>query len=107
MPLQSILTLEDLRALPGKVVVDCSASWCGPCKRIAPEVEKMSEEYNGITMVTVDINDSEEISKTYDISSVPTFLFFVDGEQIESLRFVGSDLKKLRSNVENLEKFSK
>lgn len=79
------------------VVVDFWAEWCGPCRRIAPYVEELAEEFEGRIMVgKYDIEEGGDMPTDYGIRSIPTLLFFKDGE-IKN-RHVGSiskdDLKK-------------
>ena len=57
----------------GVAVVDCYATWCGPCKVIAPYVHKKSES-TGIPLIKVDVEKAEELSKAYKIQAMPTFL---------------------------------
>ncbi len=59
------------------VVVDFYADWCGPCKRFAPTFKELSEKYGkSIQFVKVNIDDVEELSDTYNIRALPTFMFF-------------------------------
>jgi thioredoxin 1 len=70
------------------VMVDFYAEWCGPCKMIAPFLEELSEELTGkAKVVKVDIDKSNDIAATYNIRSVPTLMFFKNGEPID--RIVG------------------
>lgn len=56
----------------GIAVVDCYATWCGPCKAIAPYVHKKANE-TGIGLVKVDVDKSPELSSAYGIQAMPTF----------------------------------
>lgn len=74
---------EELKGLISKnkkVVVDCFATWCGPCKMIAPIVEQLSEEKKDYSFYKLDVDDCEVIPKEYGIMSIPTLLVFEDGE---------------------------
>lgn len=65
------------------VVVDFYATWCGPCKMLSPILEEVADELkNEIVMIKIDIDKFGEISKNYFISSVPTLLFFKNGEKV-------------------------
>jgi len=68
-------------------VVDFTATWCGPCKLIAPIVEELSETYAGkINMGKLDVDESPGVAAKYGIRSVPTLLFFKDGEVVDEVR---------------------
>lgn len=65
---------------PGKVLVDCYAEWCPPCKLLAPIVDELSEELTDIAFYKLDIDKSPAIVIEYDIASIPTLLLFEDGK---------------------------
>lgn len=62
-----------------KVLVDFFASWCGPCSMLAPLVEKVAKDDPTLTVIKVDVDSAEEIAAAYDISSIPTLIFFSNG----------------------------
>lgn len=63
------------------VLVDFYATWCGPCKMIAPLVEEISEEYAGKAKVCkVDVDDAAELAIAFGVSSIPTLIVFKNGE---------------------------
>lgn len=64
----------------GKVLVDCYATWCGPCKMLSPIIDELSEEVDTCTFYKIDIDDAEEVSEKYNIVSIPTLLLFENGE---------------------------
>jgi thioredoxin 1 len=67
---------------PIPVLADFGATWCGPCKALAPIVDKIADDFQGkIKVVTVDIDDCTEITKKYGVKSVPTVLVFNKGEK--------------------------
>ncbi|OJJ43162.1 hypothetical protein ASPZODRAFT_136720 [Penicilliopsis zonata CBS 506.65] len=70
----------------GVVVVDFFATWCGPCKAIAPQVQKFSETYPSIRFLKVDVDKVPEIAAEHGVSAMPTFLFFKDGEKVDMVR---------------------
>ena len=66
------------------VLVDFWAEWCGPCKMVAPVVEKLADDYEGrVKVAKVDVDSNRELSSQYGVRSIPTFLIFKDGEPFE------------------------
>ena len=70
----------------GVVLVDFFATWCGPCKMLAPVFEQAGEEMkNDATFLKVDIDQSLEIAQKFRITTVPTMMIFKDGKPVETL----------------------
>jgi thioredoxin 1 len=66
------------------VVVDCYADWCAPCKIIAPFIEDLASEYAGkVAFVKVDVDNSPGVAMQFSIRSIPTLLFFKNGELVD------------------------
>jgi thioredoxin len=64
------------------VVVDFWATWCAPCRLVAPELEKLAEKYEGVVdVVKVDVDANPGLSMAFGIRSIPTIAFFKPGEQ--------------------------
>lgn len=71
------------------LVVDFYATWCGPCKKLSPTLDEVSEELGEqVNIVKVDVDESEDLAMNYGIRSVPTVLFFKNGQQVD--KFVGA-----------------
>ncbi|MFU8793133.1 MAG: thioredoxin [Acholeplasmataceae bacterium] len=80
------------------VLVDFWANWCGPCHRVAPILEELSEDVKGIAKVCkLDCDDASEIADEYQVMSIPTIIIFKNGEIVETQIGVHSKekLKKL------------
>ncbi len=67
------------------VLVDFYATWCGPCKILAPVLEEISEETDQAKVCKVNIDDDPGLAEIYNISCVPTLLYFKDGKPVDSL----------------------
>ena len=63
-----------------KVLVDVYATWCGPCKMLAPIVEEVSNEVNDYSFYKLDVDQNDEVARSYGIMSIPTLLIFENGE---------------------------
>ena len=76
----------------GVVLVDFWASWCGPCKMLAPTIEELATEYKGRAVVgKVDVDENPDLAERFGIMSIPSVFVFVDGEVKEKL--IGYRLK--------------
>jgi thioredoxin 1 len=74
---------EEVLKAQGPVMVDFWATWCGPCRMLAPVVEELAGEYAGkVKVCKLDTDQGPETSAKYRISSVPTILFFKNGEVV-------------------------
>ena len=67
------------------VVVDFYATWCGPCKMLSPILEQVSEETDKAVIAKLDIDESLELAKEYNVMSVPTMVIFKDGKEVNRL----------------------
>ncbi|MCC0176278.1 thioredoxin [Waterburya agarophytonicola K14] len=90
--------LEELIANNKLVLVDYTATWCGPCKVVAPLMDRLATEYGDrSTVVKVDIDENRDSAKKYGIRSIPAVMVFRDGEVIENL--FGSQPYEIYSNI--------
>ena len=81
---------EDFKALiEEKILVDFYANWCGPCKMLAPELEKVE---SNIKVVKVDVDEFEELSRNYGVMSIPTLILFDKGKEVKrNIGFMDKD----------------
>ena len=81
------ITSDNLQALiaTGKpVVLDFWATWCGPCRMVAPVIEALATEYNGRAIVgKCDIEEDENLPAQYGVRNIPTILFIKDGQVVD------------------------
>jgi thioredoxin 1 len=68
------------RAGAALVVVDFTATWCGPCKQIGPKFHAMADEFTGVVFASVDVDANAEVSQECDVKCMPTFQFFRNGK---------------------------
>ena len=68
------------------VLVDFFATWCGPCKMMAPVLEKMAEKFEGrLKVCKVNVDDDSAIAMQYNVMSIPNFIFFKNGENVKNI----------------------
>jgi thiol-disulfide isomerase/thioredoxin len=77
---------------------------CPPCKMIKPVYESLSEEYPDISFGKIDIDDNQDSAMEYEISSVPTFVFFNDKGEKKYGQFSGADQEQLKKIIDDLNK---
>ncbi|RRD79297.1 thioredoxin [Alloprevotella sp. OH1205_COT-284] len=82
-------TFKELVQKDNLLVVDFYATWCGPCKKLAPVLDEVSQEFEGkATIVKVDVDESEDLAVEFGIRTIPTVLFFKGGQIVD--KFVGA-----------------
>ncbi|KAK7350364.1 hypothetical protein VNO77_08901 [Canavalia gladiata] len=82
----------------GKLVIaNFSATWCGPCKTIAPYYCELSEKYLSIMFLLVDVDELTDLSTSWDIKATPTFFFLRDGKEVDKL--VGANKPELEKKI--------
>lgn len=83
---------SDLLTGDKPLIVDFWATWCGPCRMIAPIVDELAETYRDQVIIgKVNVDENEDVPTTYGIRSIPTLLFFKNGELVD--RHVGAVTK--------------
>ena len=103
MPVTELHTKEDfdkaLAELPdGKLmVIDFTASWCGPCQTIKPKYKAMSDEFTNVLFYKVDVDVNDETAEAEGIQAMPTFKFYKKGVKIDKIQ--GGNESKLREMI--------
>lgn len=93
--IQSQQELDQVLKDNENVIVDFWAQWCGPCKMLAPALERVQEEVNNTLIVKVNIDNVADIPEKYGVRSIPTLLKFKNG-LIDSQKIGNRSLKELK-----------
>lgn len=85
------------------VVIDCWATWCGPCKAMSPLVDQLAQEYEGKVVIgKYNVDEESDLATEYRVMSLPTILFFKNGEKAP-IRLAGSQTREtLVAKIEEL-----
>ena len=77
---------EEIEGAEGLAMVDFWAEWCGPCRMVSPIVEELAAEYSDRVKVgKVDVDENQRIAQRFNIRSIPSILFFKDGEHVDTV----------------------
>ena len=87
----SAQNVMDLQNKGEKILVQLSASWCGPCKTLSPRLDQLSNDYENITFVKVDVDQNMDYAKDLEVRSVPTVLIFDGATLVNRSTGVQSD----------------
>lgn len=78
---------EKVKNAKGTVMVDFFATWCGPCKMIAPAVEQLATEYEGkLAVYKLDVDEVPDVAAEYKVMSIPTLIYYKDGAEVGRVR---------------------
>ncbi|MGA0560595.1 thioredoxin family protein [Larkinella sp. VNQ87] len=89
---------EDLLQKPGVLLVDFSAEWCPPCRRLEPIIHELAGDFAGsATVATVDVEMNPAVTARYNVRNMPTILVFKDGQLVN--RQVGFATKPVLTNL--------
>jgi thioredoxin 1 len=77
---------EELLTSEPIVVADYTATWCGPCRLVAPLIEQLAQEYQDrVKVVKIDVDGNKDSAKKYEVKSIPAVLFFQQGQLVEKI----------------------
>lgn len=77
--------MEFLYPLTLQVTIDFTASWCGPCRTIAPVFVEYAKKFPGAIFLKVDVDELKEVAEAYKVEAMPTFLFYKGGEKVDTV----------------------
>ena len=85
-----------------KKILRFTASWCGPCKRVAPVYAELSEKLTDIVFIKVNVDEAEEVAEGFEVTSLPTFILLNKGNIYKKIE--GANLNELVNSLDNLQK---
>lgn len=77
--------IDEMISKNKKVVIDCYADWCGPCKMLSPIIDEFAKENENINFYKINVDDNEATVSKYRIMSIPTLLIFEDSKLTQTL----------------------
>ncbi|XP_057491256.1 thioredoxin H2 [Actinidia eriantha] len=86
------------KQIPKLMVVDFSASWCGPCKFIEPAIHAMAAKFTDVEFVKIDVDELSDVAKEFEVQAMPTFVLLKQGKEVD--RVVGAKKDELEKKVE-------
>jgi thiol-disulfide isomerase/thioredoxin len=96
--METVSQVSDFKArIQGPCVVMFTAGWCGPCKRIKPDFNRLGSMHTGIDFFMVDVDQGPEIASMENIQSMPTFKFYMNGKIVK--QFTGANIALLEENM--------
>ncbi len=84
--IQDETEFDSLLASETLMVVDCTATWCGPCKLVAPLMDQLADEYGDrVKVFKLDLDANKPVAKRFGVRSIPAVMYFKQGELVETL----------------------
>ena len=99
-PTDSCCSKDEFKAAledPTPLFIDCFATWCGPCKQIAPHIVALSNEHTGMRFYKLDVDEVPDVAQELGVRAMPTFILFKDGEKIGEI--VGANKEAINAAV--------
>jgi thioredoxin 1 len=90
--------LEEIKDSDKLFVLDFYADWCGPCKRLTPELEKIAEAHKTVVFYKINVDDHEELTTLYNIQCMPTIIFIKKKDEV--VRIEGVNITNIIKTIE-------
>ncbi|KAG2200319.1 hypothetical protein INT47_000312 [Mucor saturninus] len=94
---KNLAAFKELISQDKLVVVDFMATWCGPCKLIAPKLVKFIGEYKDVVFAKVDVDDVAEVAAEYQVRAMPTIMYFKNGVKLGEV--VGANIANIEAKI--------
>ncbi|XP_076955661.1 thioredoxin H2-like [Bidens hawaiensis] len=91
------LHFNQTKQSPKLMVVDFSASWCGPCKMLEPFIKSLSAKYQEIDFIKIDVDELQDVAQQFGVQAMPTLVLLKQGKEIE--RVVGAKKDELEKKI--------
>lgn len=92
------LHFDALKQTNKLIVIDFTASWCGPCRHLQPIINDFAATYTDVEFIKIDVDELAEVAQEYGVQAMPTFVLIKQGEIVEKL--VGADKDGLQNKIE-------
>ncbi|KAI8087885.1 thioredoxin-like protein [Gilbertella persicaria] len=94
---KSLSEFQELINQDKLVVVDFHATWCGPCKLIAPKLKNFAEAYTNVVFAKVDVDEVPDVAGEYQVRAMPTIMYFKNGQKLGEV--VGANIKNIEDKL--------
>ncbi|KAI4380595.1 hypothetical protein MLD38_006768 [Melastoma candidum] len=84
------------------LVVDFHAKWCPPCQYIAPKFKELAAQHKDVDFVKIDVDAFKDVAEGFQVTAMPTFIFFKGGKELD--RLLGADEDELKKKIDQLKK---
>nr|ACZ37068.1 thioredoxin h4 [Medicago truncatula] len=92
------LHFNELKDSPRLVVIDFSATWCGPCKMMEPILQAMANEFTDVEFIKIDVDELSDVAQEFKVQAMPTFLLLKNGKEVDKV--VGAKKDELKNKVQ-------
>ncbi|MBA0614595.1 hypothetical protein Godav_014870 [Gossypium davidsonii] len=92
------LHFNSVKETPKLMVIDFSASWCGPCKFMEPFLNEMAAKFTEVEFVKLDVDELPDVAQEFGVQAMPTFVLVKQGKEVD--RIVGAQKNELEKKVE-------
>ncbi|KAK2359378.1 thioredoxin h2 [Trifolium repens] len=91
------LHFNELKDSPRLVVIDFSASWCGPCKMMEPIIHAMANDFTDVEFIKIDVDELSDVAQEFKVQAMPTFVLLKKGKEVDKV--VGAKKDELQNKI--------